>query len=457
MNLHKLIFTENDCYKSNVAKNSNIAPQGLFLHSTGVNNPWVKRYVGPDDGYCGKNAYNNHWNQKMSREVCTHGFIGKAGNGEICSYQTLPWNFFGWHSGSGSKGSANYMGYLGFEICEDGLTDKNYFNAIYKEAVELFAYLAVEFNIKPEKPYIICHSEGHALGIASNHGDVMHWFKKHNKTMDNFRADVAAQIKKLKGEEDKKKEDGTFEVNDIVQFLGGNVYSNANAASATTTAKAGPAKLTRTYNGKHPYHLVHTDKQSSVYGWVDANCVQAIQTTEVKKEEPKKEEPKKEEVKPVVVDKNTFKVGDIVNYKGKNHYSNANATKPAATNRKAGQAKVTAKYSTGKHPYHLVAVSGKGSNVYGWVDCADIEAPKAATTTTATTTSTTATTSTATTFKKGDKVKVNKGAKTYSGGSLASYVYTTTYEVIQVSGDRVVIGLGSAVTAAMNAKDLKKV
>jgi hypothetical protein len=193
-------------------------------------------------------------------------------------------------------------------------------------------------------------------------------------------------MKKLKGEEDKKKEEGTFEVNDIVQFLGGNVYSNANAASATTTAKAGPAKLTRTYNGKHPYHLVHTDKQSSVYGWVDASCVQAIQTTEVKKEEPKKEEPKKEEpkkeeVKPVVVDKNTFKVGDIVNYKGKNHYSNANATKPAATNRKAGQAKVTAKYTTGKHPYHLVAVSGKGSNVSGWVDCADIEAPQTTTTT----------------------------------------------------------------------------
>lgn len=375
MNLHKLIFTENDCYKSNVAKNSNVAPQGLFLHSTGANNPWVKRYVGPDDGYCGKNTYNNHWNQKMSRQICTHGFIGKAANGEVCSYQTLPWNFFGWHSGSGKKGNANYMGYLGFEICEDGLTDKNYFNAVYKEAVELFAYLAVEFNIKPKKPYIICHCEGHALGIASNHGDVMHWFKKHNKTMDDFRADVAAQMKKLKGEEDKKKE------------------------------------------------------------------------------------PKKEEVKPVVVDKNTFKVGDIVNYKGKNHYSNANATKPAATNRKAGQAKVTAKYTTGKHPYHLVAVSGKGSNVYGWVDCKDIEAPKTVVNTASPTPapSKPTTTTTTTTFKKGDKVKVNKGAKTYSGGGLASYVYNTTYDVIQVNGDRVVIGLGSAVTAAMRAKDLKKV
>ena len=58
---------------------------------------------------------------------------------------------------------------------------------------------------------------------------------------------------------------------------------------------------------------------------------------------------------------------------------------------------------------------------------------------------------------KGDKVKVNKGAKTYSGGGLASFVYNNTYDVIEVRGDRIVIGLGSAVTAAMNAKDLKKV
>ena len=453
MNLHTLMFTQNDCYKWNVQKGNNMTPYGLFLHSTGANNPWVKRYVGPDDGYVGKNSYNNHWNQPMSRQVCTHGFIGKANNGEICSYQTLPWNFYGWHSGSGKRGNANYMGYLGFEICEDGLTDPKYFNAVYKEAVELFGMLALKFNIKPEKPYIICHSEGHTLGIASNHGDVMHWFKKHNKTMDDFRADVAKEIKRLKGEEEKPKEEGTIEVNEVVQFLGGSVYSNANATTASATAKAGPAKVTRTYNGKHPYHLIHTDKQSRVYGWVDASSIKELQTT-TKEEEPKKEEPKAPTPAPapapVVVDKNTFKVGDIVNYKGGNHFSNANATTAASTNRKAGQAKVTVKYTAGKHPYHLIAVSGKGSNVYGWVDCKDIEAPN-----TNTTSSTSETTKT--TFQKGDRVKVNKGAKTYSGGGLASFVYNNTYDVIEVRGDRIVIGLGSAVTAAMNAKDLKKV
>ena len=63
------------------------------------------------------------------------------------------------------------------------------------------------------------------------------------------------------------------------------------------------------------------------------------------------------------------------------------------------------------------------------------------------------------TFKKGDKVRVTQGAKTYTGGGLASFVYTTVYDVIQVGGsglpdDRIVIGLGSAVTAAVKAADL---
>ena len=38
---------------------------------------------------------------------------------------------------------------------------------------------------------VICHQEGYRRGIASNHGDVLHWFPKFGKTMDDFRADVA--------------------------------------------------------------------------------------------------------------------------------------------------------------------------------------------------------------------------------------------------------------------------
>lgn len=63
-------------------------------------------------------------------------------------------------------------------------------------------------------------------------------------------------------------------------------------------------------------------------------------------------------------------------------------------------------------------------------------------------------TSTSASIQKGSKVRVNTGAKTYTGGGLASFVYTNVYEVIQVSGDRVVIGQNGVTTAAMNIKDL---
>jgi len=59
-------------------------------------------------------------------------------------------------------------------------------------------------------------------------------------------------------------------------------------------------------------------------------------------------------------------------------------------------------------------------------------------------------------IKVGDKVRVKKGAKTYDGKSLASFVYNTVYDVIQVNGDRVVIGKGSTVTAAVHIKDIIK-
>ena len=195
MNLRKLYLTKNECYI--VGKKH--TPKGIMVHSTGANNPWLKRYVGPDDGLLGKNPNNNHWNQFRpgGRQVCVHAFIGKLADGTIATYQTLPWDMVGWHSGSGTKGNAGLkQGYIGFEICEDNLTDRTYFNAVYKEAVELCAYLCKLYNIPPEKPYLICHSEGYKLGIASNHGDVMHWFPKHGKSMDMFRADVSKELSK---------------------------------------------------------------------------------------------------------------------------------------------------------------------------------------------------------------------------------------------------------------------
>jgi hypothetical protein len=57
-------------------------------------------------------------------------------------------------------------------------------------------------------------------------------------------------------------------------------------------------------------------------------------------------------------------------------------------------------------------------------------------------------------FAKGDKVKVKK-AVTYEGKSFKTYY--DTYSVLEVSGDRVVIGINGTVTAAVKDANLTKV
>ena len=68
-----------------------------------------------------------------------------------------------------------------------------------------------------------------------------------------------------------------------------------------------------------------------------------------------------------------FKVGDVVQFTGTKHHTSS-YTGATAKTCKSGKAKVTAINKTGAHPYHVVAVSGGGSNVYGWVDAADLAA-----------------------------------------------------------------------------------
>lgn len=189
MNIIQCFLTNNDCYKTK----RTIKPKGVMIHSTGANNPNLKRYVQPNVGGIGLNRNSNSWN-KAGLKKCVHAFIGKLENGTVATAQTLPWNHRGWHCGSGSKGSGNDT-HIGFEICEDGLKDKIYFNEVYQEAVELTAFLCKKYGLNPlADGVVICHKEGRQLGIASNHADVLHWFPRHGKDMDNFRADVAKQM-----------------------------------------------------------------------------------------------------------------------------------------------------------------------------------------------------------------------------------------------------------------------
>lgn len=197
------ILTESRCYN----RSSKMKVKGVLWHSTAAPNTTIRRYVQPsknDPKYdelmalIGKNAYNNDWNDP-NLKVCVHAFIGTLKDGTVTSVQTLPWDLACYGCGSGSRGSCN-DGWIQFEICEDSLTSKSYFDDIYKEACELTAYLCKLYDLDPmamttyngyEIPVVLCHKDSNDYKMGSNHGDVMHWFKKYNKTMDDVRRDVA--------------------------------------------------------------------------------------------------------------------------------------------------------------------------------------------------------------------------------------------------------------------------
>ena len=189
MKLLQCLLTESDCFRAG----ETIVPRGVMVHSTGADNPDLRRYVQPDGGLLGVNANGNHWNRPGVR-ACVHAFVGKLADGSVAAVQTLPWEHRGWHAGSGKRGSANNT-HIAFEICEDGLDDPAYFAEVYGTAVELTAMLCKAYRLDPHSAgTVIDHSEGHRLGIASNHGDVKHWFSRFGKTMDGFRRDVAEEM-----------------------------------------------------------------------------------------------------------------------------------------------------------------------------------------------------------------------------------------------------------------------
>ena len=196
------MMTNSTCYKNT----REFRPMGILWHSTGSNNPNIRRYVQPsetDPNYSklitllGTNKYKNDWNH-IEYQAGLNAWVGKLADGSVAAVQTMPWNYRPWGCGTGSNGSCNDT-HINFEICEDSLSDATYFNKVYQEACELTAYLCKLYGIDPKgtvvvngvtAPTILCHADSYKLGLGSNHGDVLHWFKKHGKTMDDVRNDV---------------------------------------------------------------------------------------------------------------------------------------------------------------------------------------------------------------------------------------------------------------------------
>lgn len=191
--------------------------RGILWHSTGANNPNLKRYVQPSDNapdraemlaLIGKNPYNNDMNH-ITRQMGVNAWVGKLADGTVATVQTMPWNYKPWGCGNGKNGSCN-DGWIQFEVCEDSLTDETYGRAAYWEACELTAYLCKMFGINPygtvkfkgqTVPTILCHRDSHALELGNNHGDIYNWFPRFGLNMTTVREDVA----KLLGEDEGEK------------------------------------------------------------------------------------------------------------------------------------------------------------------------------------------------------------------------------------------------------------
>lgn len=185
MKLVQAILRENPRYN----QGKMFTPKGLMLHSVGVAQPSAQVFI-------------RQWNKPDYRKSCVHGIID-ATDGTV--YQTLPWNYAGWHGGGASNNT-----HIGVEMAEPAqiqYTKGANFTVVniqaaqaavrttYFAAVELFAMLCQKYKLNPLKD-IISHSEGNKLGIATAHADPEHLWKGLNMpyTMDGFRKAVAKQM-----------------------------------------------------------------------------------------------------------------------------------------------------------------------------------------------------------------------------------------------------------------------
>ena len=213
MNLVQNYLTKNPCYKANVNKADSRyvtfqqrGPLGLMLHSVGCAQPKASVFL-------------NSWNQETYNYSCVHGVID-ANTGTV--YQTLPWNFRGWHGGGSSNNT-----HVGVEMCEsahikyllpgdsgyapgkfvvlDAAKAKADCKRAYDAAVELYAMICALYNLNP-LTRIVSHYEGGLAGIASGHGDPEHYWKGLGigYTMNGFRAAVKAKMEEGNGMTDQE-------------------------------------------------------------------------------------------------------------------------------------------------------------------------------------------------------------------------------------------------------------
>lgn len=182
------------------------------------------------------------------------------------------------------------------------------------------------------------------------------------------------------------------------------------------------------------YIFKSTKKAEAMKNWKEFK--QVVQSYIDKLDNKVVETPVDEKVETTVCN---VKVNDIVDFVGTKHYTNNNAL--IGKTCKPGKAKVTAITKTGKHKYHLIAVAGGGSNVYGWVDEVDIITDKS------------------TNILVGDKVRLMIDATVYNSTKrFSNWVYKSDLYVRSIDGSKVAVSvkMTGAITGRVDIKYLIK-
>lgn len=287
MKINECIMTQSTCYNE-----AGRVPEhfGIVVHSTGVNNPWVSRYVQPSEGdpnrvaiinELGTNIYGNDWNH-TDVNAGVHAFIGKKADGAVSVWQVLPWTNVAWGVWRGKLYKADSPCYANEKrtkfVCytkEDNLLPDSVYNTLAEKGVAPWVYngqkvwidslgLASFNNDPPYYQFEICedsltdekyfydcmdsaqelcaylcekfnlpvdkvvsHKESFDLGYGSAHGDPDHWLKRFGKDMNWFRKKVAEKMGKTT----------VFKYGDKVKLLSDKTINGLSLASFVTDGR----------------------------------------------------------------------------------------------------------------------------------------------------------------------------------------------------------------------------
>lgn len=138
-----------------------------------------------------------------------------------------------------------------------------------QDILDEYGYAKNEFRTTlPDIPFV---RKGDLIFIKAGTLNNYYYVKSISHEIDS--GEMSLELKKAHKtvvSENKVSEQKKYKVGDVVNFKGGKHYVSSDGSKGYQVS-AGKAKITIIKDGAaHPYHLIHTDNKSKIYGWVDA-------------------------------------------------------------------------------------------------------------------------------------------------------------------------------------------